>query len=180
MSADIPSTPPAEMRAGDTIRWRRSLSDYPADDGWELKYTLLGQGGAHNGTASTDGDAHQFTVAASASADWAAGNYLLTEYVTKGDERYTIASRSVRVLPDLASATGPVDTRSHARKVLDAIEAWLESKAPVAGMLEIAGRRIQHYPIEQLLALRDRYRNEVAAEEAAARGGRRGQVQVRL
>lgn len=168
------------MRAGDTIRWSRSLSDYPANEGWDLKFTLLGQGGAHNGTASADGDAHQITVAASESATWAPGNYLLTEYVTKGAERFTIASRSVRVLPDLASATDAVDTRSHARKVLDAIEAWLESKAPVHGMLEIAGRRIQHYPIEQLLVLRDRYRIEVAAEESAARGGPRGQVKVRL
>ena len=30
--ADIPSKEPAEFRAGDTIKWKRSLDDYKASD----------------------------------------------------------------------------------------------------------------------------------------------------
>src|SRR6185312_2016653 len=57
----------------------------------------------------------------------------------------------------VAAATGPVDTRSHAQKVLDAINAWLESKAPVAGSFEISGRKISYYPLADLLKLQSRY-----------------------
>lgn len=175
MSADVPSAPPSEVRAGDTVQWRRTLADYPASEGWALKYVLVSATAAYNATASADGDDYLLTVDAAATAAWAAGRYALTEYVVKDAQRFTLATTQLQVLPDLAAATGGLDTRTHARKVLDAIEAWMESRAPVAGMLEIAGRRIQHYPLADLLALRDRYRAEVARER-----GNTGVMRVRL
>jgi hypothetical protein len=177
MSADIPSTPPAELRAGDTAKWRRELPDYPASASWQLKVTLVGQQGAHTVTADADGDAFVFTLLASITAAWVAGRYVRTEYVTNGTERYTIETGEILLLQDLAVATGAVDTRSHARKVLDAIEAWLESKAPTAGLVEVAGRKVQNYPLADLLALRDRYRAEVRRETA---GPGHGRLLVRL
>ena len=175
MSADIPSAPPTEIRAGDTVQWRRTLPDYLAGDGWSLRYALVSASAAYNATAASDGDDHLLTVAATTTAGWAPGRYALTEYVVKGAERFTLATTQLQVLPDLAAASSGLDTRTHARKVLDAIEAGLESKAPVAGMLEIAGRRIQHYPLGDLLALRDRYRAEVRRE-----AGGLGIMRVRL
>lgn len=168
--ADIPSSIPQQLRAGDTVRWRRELSDYPADDGWVLKYTLVGATQIYNATAGIDGSAHLVTLAASVTAAYAPGEYRVQEYVTKGDERYTLSAVSVRVLPDLSSATAS-DQRTHARKMLDAIEAWLESKAPTAAAVEVNGRKLQNYPLPELLALRDRYRVEVRREEFAAAGG---------
>lgn len=180
MSADIPSTPPTEVRAGDTIKWRRELSDYPASDSWQLKFTLVGSAGVYSGDAAADGDDHLVTIPAATSTTYTAGLYTLTEYVTNGSERYTIGTRDLRILADLAGATAATDTRSHARKMVDAIEAWLESRAPVAGSLEIAGRKIQHYPIADLLKLRDRYKLEAQRESAAASGGRTGRLLVRI
>jgi hypothetical protein len=119
-----------------------------------------------------DGDANVFTIAATTTSGWAAGRYVLTEFVTNGSERYTLDSCDLQVLPDLASATTATDTRTHARKVLDAIEAWLESKAPTAGAFEHAGIKIQNYPIADLLALRDRYRAEVRRETGGPGAGR--------
>jgi hypothetical protein len=52
--------------------------------------------------------------------------------------------------------------------MLDAINAWMESKAPVAGSMEINGRKIAYFPLPDLLKLRDRYRAEVAREETGA------------
>lgn len=157
--ADVPSKPPQELRAGDTAQWRRSLPAYPAGDGWLLKYTLMGTAGAYNFDADIDadidGDDYQVTVAASVTKDWAPGRYMLTEYVTKDSDRYTLATTNTKVLPDLAGGTTPTDTRTHARKVLDSIEAWLESAAPIAGAVEIAGRKIQNYPLAELIALRE-------------------------
>jgi hypothetical protein len=177
MSADIPSTPPAELRAGDTAKWRRELPDYPASASWQLKVTLVGQQGAHTVTADAAGDAFVFTLPASTTAGWTAGRYVRTEYVTNGTERYTVDTGEVVLLPDLAAATAAIDTRSHARKVLDAIETWLESRAPTAGAFEHAGIKIQNYPLADLLALRDRYRAEVRRETA---GPGHGRLLVRL
>lgn len=170
MPAETSIAPPCEFRAGDTATWRRTLADYPASESWQLKYTLVGTAGAYAFTAAADGDDHVVTVAPATTAAWAAGRYVLTEYVTDGTSRFTLASTSVRVLADLAAASEPLDTRSHASKVLDAIEAWLESQAPTAAKFELAGRRLENYPLPELLTLRDRYRAEVRREVSG--GGR--------
>lgn len=174
MAAEIPSSIPSEIRAGDTVRWRRELSAYPASEGWQLHYAFVGTASVQSAVAAADGDAHLVTLAANVTAGWPAGTYRVQEYVTKGTERYSLSAVNVRVLPDLTTVTTGADLRTHARKVLDAIEGWLESKAPAAQSIEIAGRKISNYPIADLLALRDRYRAEVAREEAAASGAGRG------
>lgn len=58
---------------------------------------------------------------------------------------------------------------SHATTMLAAIEAVLEGR--ITSDIEqysIAGRQITKIPITELLVLRDRYKAEVAREEAAA------------
>ena len=180
MSDDTPSIAPTTLRAGDTATWRRSLGDYPASGGWQLKYTLVATSGAYNFSATADGDDFVVSVAPATTATWVAGAYNLTEYVTNGTDRYTLATTRVQVLPDLAAASTGADTRTHARKTLEAIEAWLESRAPAVAKVEIAGRRIENYPLSDLLALRDRYKAEVAREDAAANGGRTGRLLVRF
>lgn len=168
---EIPTRPPAELRAGDTAKWTRTLADYPASAGWTLSYTAVGSTAAYSFSASASGDDHAITVAAATTAAWTAGTYQLTEYAEKSGERYTLCTTTLRVLTDLAAVgAGGADVRSHARKVLDLIEAWLESKAPVAASYEIAGKKLSQYPLADLLALRDKYRAEVRAEERAAAG----------
>ena len=73
--ADIPTTEPAAVNAGDTVRWRRALADYPASAGWALTYTLLNAAGKITITASAQGDDHLVSVPAATSAGWAAGDY---------------------------------------------------------------------------------------------------------
>lgn len=161
---------PVELRAGDTLKWTRTLPAYPASDGWALSYSLVGRTGAHTFSGTADGDGFAVTVSATTSANFTAGRYRLTEYVTKGTERFTTATKDVTVLANLAGATTAADTRSHAQKMLDAIEAYLESKAPTAASVEIAGRKISNYPLTDLLALRSKYQNEVAIEARLASG----------
>jgi hypothetical protein len=177
---DLPTAIPVQLRAGDTLRWRRSLPDYPATAGWALAYTLITATSVHAIATTADGDDHVAEALAADTDTWPAGAAQLVEYATNGADRVTLNSLPVRVLPDLAVAVAGTDLRSHARKMLDAIEAWLESEAPVAGMVEIAGRRIQHYPLPDLLALRDRYRAELAREEALAAGTKPSRLLVRF
>ena len=42
MAADIPTKEPFEIRAGDTVKWKKAVDDYRASDGWTLKYSLRG------------------------------------------------------------------------------------------------------------------------------------------
>jgi hypothetical protein len=86
-------------------------------------------------------------------------------------EAYTVASGTITVQPAFSAAT--LDSRSHARKTLANIEAYLENPGNLtSSMYEIAGRKLQRFGIPELLSLRDRYRAEVAREDAAANVGR--------
>lgn len=180
MAGETPSITPSDIRAGDTAKWRREFDDYLATEGWVLGYTLVGAGAVYSVTAVADGSDFTVDVPAATTAGWLPGAYRLHEYVSRGAERYTVSVGTLRVLQNLASLTSGADLRTHARKVLDSIEAWLESQAPVAGAVEIAGRKIAHYPITDLLALRDRYRAEVRREESAPAGGNGSRLYVRL
>lgn len=177
----MPSPPPpdipAEARAGDTVQWTRSLPQYLPADGWSLGYVLVTPASAHAIATTAVGDEHQALEAAAASAAWPAGRATLVEQVTRGSERHTLGEYFFRVLPNLIAGTG-ADTRTHAQRVLDNLNAWLEGKADFAGEIELAGRRIKTYSLEELLMLRDRYA-AMAANEAAGTGAVRRMV-VRL
>ena len=58
MAAETPTKEPETVRAGDTIKWKKSVSDYAASDGWTLKYSLRGQSTAIDLTSTADGDEH--------------------------------------------------------------------------------------------------------------------------
>ena len=176
---EISTSIPAEIRAGDTAKWQRSFADYPAIDGWVLTYTMLGLGGAFNFVGVANADAFDVTVSAATTGTWPAGVYALTESVSLAGERYTLSSKNIRILDNLVGAVAG-DTRSHCQKMLDNIEAWLESKAPTAALVEIAGRKIQNYALTDLLALRDRYRFEVNQELRLSSGFGGGKLLVRF
>jgi hypothetical protein len=72
------------------------------------------------------------------------------------------------VAPSFGAAT--LDTRSSARKALEAVEAYLaDPNNLTAAKYEIAGRSLDRFPLTDLWAHRDRLRFEVAREDAATR-----------
>lgn len=169
MTATVPTQEPAQLRVGDTWRWTRQLADYPAS-AWALIYAFKSAAGGFQVTATADGDTHAVAVAAATTAGYTAGAYTWIAWVEAGGEKYTVDSGSVELLPDYraGSAASALDDRSHARKMLDAIEAWLESRDPAVAEYEIAGRRMKYVPLAELVKLRNRYTAEVAAEKNAA------------
>lgn len=171
---------PSVITAGDTLSFRRQFSEYVPSAGWALTYTLIGPAGLASFAASPDGDAWQITVAAATTAGFPTGVCSLLETAEQTGVRHTLGRRTVQVRANLAAATAGTDTRSHARRMLESIEAWLEKRAPTMASMQIAGRRLDNYPLPDLLALRDRYREEVRREDAAQSGGRRGRLLVRI
>lgn len=173
------------LRAGDSWAWRDSYPDFKASDGWALAYSLV------NATVKIDlpalgitADGADFVIAvtASATAAYPPGDYKQVARASKGGEVQTVGNGLFEILPNL---TVIADTRSHARKVLAAIEAVLEKRATLdQENYTIGTRSLARTPIPELIKLRDLYRQEANAEksaEAVAQGlSPSGRIQVRF
>lgn len=185
MSTTIPTTEPVAIRAGDTWRWKRTLSDYAATT-WTLSYTLFNSAGIISITASADGVDHLIDVAPETTDDYTAGRYDWVAHVTDGTDKFQVGAGSMQLLPDLA-AVSTYDGRSHARTVLDAIDALIEGRA-TSGQIDLVSTAVDTESItkrpELLLKWRQYYAAAVASEEqaaAVARGDNLGRiVQVRF
>ena len=177
MSHPIPTAVPATLRAGDTATWRRTLSDYPANDGWTLAYVLVKTGVQIAISASADGASHLVEVATATTGAWAAGTYAWQERVTKSGKTYTTATGSTIILPSFAAAVSGIDARTHAQKTLDALEAWIESRDMGVAEYQIGDKQLKSLSIPDLLLLRDRYRREVRESVGPRKSGR---VQLRF
>lgn len=150
-----------------------TLADYPAPT-WVLTAHLRGPASIDL-TAAADGTGHKFTELAATASGWVAGVYQYVLRATSGAEVRQVEAGQIEITADLAALGGPSDLRSHARRVLDAIEAVLEKRSTLDQdryVIEGAnGRReLWRTPLADLLKLRDTYRAEVRREDAAARG----------
>jgi hypothetical protein len=185
MTATVPTTEPAEIRAGMTLVWTRELPDYPASS-WTLKYwfkQLAASGAKFSITAGASGDTHSVSVAASTTQGYAAGSYSWSAVATSGSESYEVDKGTAQILPRYDQDVA-LDDRSHARKVLSAIEAVIENRATLDQQeYTIGTRSLKRMTVAELKAFRDQYIAEVWAEdqkEAAKNGKSSGRVVVRL
>jgi hypothetical protein len=170
MAASIPTVEPTSARAGDTWAWTRESYDYPAPS-WVLTYTLYSSAAVISFAAAADGTIHSVSLAPATTAAYTAGRYDWVAHVTDGTDRYQVASGVITVLPDVAEAA-TYDGRSHARKMLDAINALIEGRA-TAGDLDVVrtstGDRATDWDLPSLMKLRQQYAQAVRAEDDAAR-----------
>jgi len=170
--ADVATIEPVKLRAGDTLKWDKTLDDYPANDSWVLKYAFRGSPGTFDITAGSTGADHSVSIAPTITAAYPSGIYDVLGFVEKGTDRYTIYTGRIEVLADLEAAGSSYDGRTHVKKTLDAIEATLENRASKE-ILEssIEGVSIKRIPHEDLLAMRSKYltwhQQELAAEKIA-------------
>lgn len=167
--ADIPTNEPLVVTAGDTIEWKRTFDDYPASAGWVLTYALRSASSSIDITASADVDDHLVSITAATSAAYVADTYSWQAYVTKGIERFSVDKGTLTINPDFAAA-GTYDNRTHVKKVLDAIEAALESRASKEQLsYTINGRALTLLTPAELMEARSRYQVEYRSEQAAER-----------
>lgn len=174
---------PRAQRAGDSFSWRQSLNEHTAANGWALALRLIPQAGSAielSGTAS--GSDWDFAATGAQTADWPAGRYTTALVATRAAERSTLAADALQVFPNLATATTH-DSRSFARRMLDAIESALIGRATndELDLIEVQiYSRGQKRGQDVLLAARSKFKIEVQREEAAAGRGRSGRVYVRF
>ncbi len=167
MTTSIPTTEPSTIIPGDTVKWTKTLKDYPASSGWVLSYDLIKSDTRYTFSAITSGEDHAVIIPAATSAGYVSGNYEWRARVSKSGEVFTVGSGRITISVSFGDEG---DARSQARRALQAIEDTLEGRASSAtAEYEIAGRRMKYIPIPELLVLRDRYRIDVAREDAAQR-----------
>jgi hypothetical protein len=144
MAKDPPDFEPRSFVAGATVCWSKSLADYPASDGWTLKYSFRGPDAAGlDVTATADGDDYLVNISATASAV-AAGTYWWQAYVTKGSEKYFVGEGQTVVKATLTGTAVAYDGRSDAELVLAALVALSKTKATlIQGEYTIAGRQMK-------------------------------------
>jgi len=163
----IPNRAPSSFFSGDTVKFTVSAPDYLPTDGWAAKLNLTNSTETHEITGTDNGDGkHLLTISATVSASITDGDYRLIVAVEKAGERFTLSTGSVTVRPNLSSIA---DGRSHVKKTLDALEAWIETRNPGVAEYQIAGRSMKYMPMTDLLALLGKYRQLWKQEQDADR-----------
>lgn len=175
---------PKQIRAGDTLSFTDQLADYSALDGWTLVYALVNRTNQITITSSASGSDHAVSEVYAVTEGYAPGTYRYQAYVDDGSDRHTVESGTVEILPDLKG--GMVDDRSHAEKVLEALEATMEGKASQDQLsMSINGRSLTRFSPAELMKWRDRYKAEVNQQRMAEKikaglnTGRKTQIRFR-
>ncbi|ABY90371.1 head-tail joining [Halomonas phage phiHAP-1] len=163
---------PKKLHAGDSVAWGRAVPEYPASDGWALRYVLHGPQVIEI-EAFDDHGVYRVEIEASSTEQWSPGQYRWAAFVVgPNDQRYTIDTGNIVIAPNWLLAE-PGDVRSHAQRMLDLIEAALEKRIPKDQQsYEIDGQRLDRIPIERLQELRRAYRRELNRERSGSPFGR--------
>jgi hypothetical protein len=172
MAIEVLTALPKSLRAGDTIKWRESLADFPASDGWALSFAFTLDGKTARATGAADDDNFIVTLPGSETKNMGAGEWGFVGFVEKDGERTTPLSGTVQGLANIA-----LGEKTHARKVLENIRALLEGKTLPNRDIEssnINGQEITRIKNTDLLDFLKLYEVKVATEEARARGGKGG------
>ena len=169
---------PGTIRAGDTIKWRDvasqdSLGNAIDSENWTLTYYLRTNTASEGATVvgSTYGTGWEFTIAASTSAGFAAGDWYWQAIATYGSEKVTLGAGQLTVLAALeySGTPGALDGRTQAETDLAAVQAAIRSIVSGGGVksYSIAGRNLQKYELADLIALESKLKAEVQRERAA-------------
>lgn len=166
---------PSAIFAGDTLLVSLLLASYPASE-WTCSFSFrFSTGSQIDFTATADNSKHLINVAPATTADWVAGTYAGFGRVTNiadATKVVTFWTGELVVKANFASASADFDSRSWAKKCLDAIEAVLQGKAGRDILNStIAGQSIGRMSPMQLFEMRDRFKAEYQAEQAAEAAG---------
>lgn len=158
------ATLPKKITAGNTLSAVIPLSSYPASAGWSLSFVLLNSSDKITIDSTAEGGTHVINILGSTTAGYAAGEYTYTALVSDGTDRHTVGSGDVEVLPD-PTALESHDGRSHAKKMVDALED-LEQGAASSDIAaySIAGRSITKLTPEERVYWLNHYKLKLIKE----------------
>ena len=168
--SNYPEQEPETLVVGDRWAWRRDdLANIYDPSLYSLTYRFQhdsgGSGNSFTITATESNDNYFIEVDSSVTANYSVSEYKWDAYITRtsDSERVRVDFGRTKLVENLATSTA--DLRSHAKKVLDAIEAVIENRASMdQSSMSIAGRSLSRMTIDELLVFRDRYNAEYLRE----------------
>lgn len=173
---NYPQKEPSTLVLGDYWAWKRDdLADTYPIGSYALTYEFhndSGGGGVNKFTltATEANDTYYIEAASSSTTGYAIGDYIWEAYITKtaDSNRVMVDSGRTTITQNLADTNA--DLRSHAKKVLDALEAVIENRSTMdQSSMSIAGRSLSRMSVDELLTFRDRYKAEYLKEIKLAR-----------
>ena len=163
---------PKKFRAGDTLLFTETLTDYPASI-YTLTYTLINAFHKYSLVATANGDDFVVSKTTIQTADFAMGDYAYIAHITLDDEKYQVLDGNVTILPNLSNIEN-LDTRSFARKMVERIEAVLHGEGTIEQkQYTINGRTLVSRELTELQQLRDIYNAEIASEDMKSNKNKR-------
>lgn len=177
---------PREIVRLSTPAWRFEDSDFSPVDGWTVEYFFEGPSEL-NITAAPDGAGHlvELTALQTAIATGTYGWQAIASRATPTLERVLVGTGRTEFVLNFGVDTTAASQKTHAARMVEAIEAQLEGRASDGQKsMSINGRSLDRIPVLELMELRAKYRMELRAEEAAlaqgAKPGKRRRIKVRF
>ena len=172
-STNYLDTEPNELQLGDFWAWKRTdlSTDYPtASYALSYEFNLVDGSTVSNFSLTETESNNEYIIEVSNTTSYTAGEYNWIAYITRSSDsaRIKLSEGFTEIQENYATTTSSV--RSHAKKVLDAIEAVIENRATMdQSSMSIAGRSLSRLTIDELLQFRDRYKAEYLKEVKKAR-----------
>jgi hypothetical protein len=169
---------PAQIRAGDTVKWRDieaadNLGNAISSADYTLTYWLrtntASEGADVTGTAY--GTGWEFTIAAGTSAGFDAGTWYWQAIASKTGSVITLGAGQIEVLPVLsyAGTPGAFDGRTQAQIDLEAVQTAI--RAIISGQAKqytIGSRSFTKLDLGDLMERESRLKAEVKREQMAS------------
>ena len=170
---------PAQIRAGDTVKWRDVASrdvfgNAITSSDWTLTYYLRTNTNHEGATVvgTVYGTGWEFLIAQGTTTGFDAGTWYWQAEATKAGEHITLGAGQLTVLAGMSYAGQPAafDGRTQAQKDLDAVQAAVRAMVSGGAVAEysIGSRRLKKMELSDLLALESSLKAEVKREQKAA------------
>jgi|TARA_R100001460_G_scaffold107255_1_gene155671 hypothetical protein len=172
--SDLPSV----ISAGTTVKWRDESATVPINESatssdWDLIYYLrtntAGEGHISVGSAFNSG--WEFTIAASDTTNFDAGDWFWCAIVNKGSEKYKLGQGSLIVKQKLeySGTPGAIDYRTQAETDLDNISAAIRAiVTDKAKEYTIGDRTFKRLDLPVLIARESQLKSIVKSEKRAS------------
>lgn len=160
---------PNVITAGTTVEW--SYADQYAYGLWEYNYVLTGPKHAVLTAEASAGEVVG-VITAEESSTFVAGKYQWSIFRVRGDERAFVASGFITVLANPVVQSEVIDHRTHAEKMVEAIEARIEGRiaSDYESYTTFDGRSLARIPFADLYGYLTKYRNLAARDRRKAAG----------
>ena len=170
---------PASIRADSTIKWRESSQVDPfgdpiqSTDSWVMKFYLRTNTASegHTATGSTYGTGWEFSISASDSSAFDAGDWFWNCEVSKGSDKYIVGSGALEVLQALSytGTPGAIQAQSQTQQDLESVKSAIRTlvSGGVVKEYSIGGRSLKKYDLGELRALETQLKYELKREEKA-------------